>query len=213
MVEYQYTIPISKGCLTMKKVLSVFMSMLLLFALCLPAFAAEAEAQVQTALDKETGVLTLTLSVPAGTDLATLETALHYDAEKLELSDVVYGAGDMTTVNKETAGVVRLYMIWAASQTDAATLATVTFKVKDGAAGKAAFEFKDTSATDSGNASLDFRFQNGAAFDAALTDAPPTDEKIPSTAGKYVAVGAAVAVVAAAAVTAGAIVKRKKQDA
>lgn len=198
----------------MKKVLSVLMSMLLLFALCLPAFAADSvTAEVRTAFDKETGVLTLTISVPAGTDLATLESTLRYDAEKLELTDVVYGAGDMTTVNKDTAGTVRLYMIWAASQTDAATLATVTFKVKDGATGKAAFEFQNTSATDANDASIAFGFQSGDAFDVALTDAPPTDEKIPSTAGKYIAVGTAATVVIAAAVTAGAVVKRKKQDA
>lgn len=198
----------------MKKVLSVLMSMLLLFALCLPAFAADSvTAEVRTACDKETGVLTLTISVPAGTDLATLESTLRYDAEKLELTDVVYGAGDMTTVNKDTAGTVRLYMIWAASQTDVATLATVTFKVKDGATGKAAFEFQNTSATDANDASIAFGFQSGDTFDVALTDAPPTDEKIPSTAGKYIAVGTAATVVIAAAVTAGAVVKRKKQDA
>lgn len=198
----------------MKKILSVLMSMLLLFALCLPAFAADTvTAEVQTVLDKENGVLTLTLAVPAGSDLATFESTLRYDAEKLELTDVVYGAGDMTTVNKDTVGAVHLYMIWVASQTDAATLATVTFKVKDGAAGKAAFEFKDTLATDSKDANIEFGFQNGTAFDVALTDAPPTDEKIPSTAGKYIAVGTVAAVVVAAAVTAGAVVKRKKQDA
>lgn len=198
----------------MKKILSVLMSMLLLFALCLPAFAADAvTAEVQTVLDKENGVLTLTLAVPAGSDLATFESTLRYDAEKLELTDVVYGAGDMTTVNKDTVGAVHLYMIWVASQTDAATLATVTFKVKVGAAGKAAFEFKDTLATDSKDANIEFGFQNGTAFDVALTDAPPTDEKIPSTAGKYIAVGTVAAVVVAAAVTAGAVVKRKKQDA
>lgn len=198
----------------MKKVLSVLMSMLLLFALCLPAFAADAvTAEVKTVLDKENSVLTLTLSVPAGTDLATFESTLSYDVQKLELTDVVYGAGDMTTVNKDTAGMVRLYMIWATSQTDAATLATVTFKVKDGAVGKAAFEFKNTAATDSKDANIEFSFQSGTAFDIALTEAPPTDEKIPSTAGKYIAVGTVAAVVVAAAVTAGAVAKRKKQDA
>ncbi len=175
----------------MKKVLSVLMSMFLLFTVCIPAFAADSvTAEVKTVLDKETGVLTLTISVPAGTDLATLESTLTYDAAKLELTDVVYGAGDMTTANKDTAGAVRLFMVWAASQTDAATLATVTFKVKDGAAGKAAFAFKNTAATDSKDA-----------------------VKIPSTAGKYIAVGAVATVVAAAAVAAGAVVKRKKQDA
>ncbi len=96
----------------MKKVLSVLMSMFLLFTVCIPAF------EVKTVLDKETGVLTLTISVPAGTDLATLESTLTYDAAKLELTDVVYGAGDMTTANKDTAGAVRLFMVWAASQTD-----------------------------------------------------------------------------------------------
>lgn len=198
----------------MKKVLSVLMSMFLLFTVCIPAFAADSvTAEVKTVLDKETGVLTLTISVPAGTDLATLESTLTYDAAKLELTDVVYGAGDMTTANKDTAGAVRLFMVWAASQTDAATLATITFKVKDGAAGKAAFAFKDTAATDSKDAVMDLGFGDSASFDTALTDAPPTDEKIPSTAGKYIAVGAVATVVAAAAVAAGAVVKRKKQDA
>lgn len=197
----------------MKKVLSILISAMLLFSLCIPAFAADAiTAEVKTTLDN--GVLTLTLAVPADTDLATFESALQYDAEKLELTDVVYGAGDMTTVNKDTAGTVRLFMVWAASQTDAATLATVTFKVKDGATGKAAFSFKDTSATNSADAALEFSFGgSGTSFEVALTDAPPTDEKIPATAGKYIAVGTIATVVAAAAVAAGAVAKRKKQEA
>lgn len=198
----------------MKKVLSVLISMLLLCTLCIPTFAADAvSAEVKTALEKDNGVLTLTLSVPAGTDLATLESTLVYDAEKLELTDVVYGAGDMTNVNKDTAGEIRLFMVWAASQTDAATLATVTFKVKDGAAGKAEFAFKNTAATDSKDVSIDFTFGDSASLETALTEAPPTDEKIPATAGKYIAVGTIAAAVVAAAVTAGAVVKRKKQDA
>ena len=43
-----------------------------------------------------------------------------------------------------------------------------------------------------------------------LTEAPPTEENIPSTAGTYIAVGAIGVVAVAAAVTAGALVKRKK---
>ena len=73
--------------------------------------------------------------------------------------------------------------------------------------------FKNTAATDSKDAVMDFSFGDSASLDTALTDAPPTDEKIPSTAGKYIAVGAVATVVAAAAVAAGAVVKRKKQDA
>lgn len=195
----------------MKKVLSVLISAMLLFALCIPAIAADTiTAEVKTTLDN--GILTVTLSVPAGTDLATFESALQYDAEKLELTDVVYGAGDMTTVNKDTAGTVQLFMVWVASQTDAVTLATVTFKMKDDAAGKAAFAFQNTSATDSKDNAMEFSFGDSAEFEVALTDAPPTDEKIPATAGKYIAVGAITAVVAAAAVAAGAVIKRKKQD-
>ncbi len=196
----------------MKKVLSVLTSIVMLVLLCVPAFAADTvQADVKTTLAD--GVVTVTLSVPAGSDLGTFESTLVYDAEKLELSDIVYGAGDMTSENKDTLGQIRLLMVWAGSQTDAATLVTVTFKAKDGATGKAAFAFKDTSATDSNDEAVEFGFGDNVSFEVALTEAPPTDEKIPSTAGKYVAVGSAAAAVVAAAVAAGAVIKRKKQEA
>lgn len=193
----------------MKKACSVILSFLFIFACCFPAFAAGAvTAKVDTVLAD--GTLTVTLSVPANSGLATFESKLHYDAEKLEFVSVAYGAGDMTTENTAVPGTVGLFMIWKETQTEAATLVTVTFKVKEGAAGKTDITFTDTAATDGSDTAIDFSYGESNTYTVALTETPSTDEKIPGTAGKYVAVGAVSAVAVAAAVTAGALIKRKK---
>lgn len=194
----------------MKKIVSVCLCLLLAFACCFPAFAAGA-VQVQTdAALADGGTLTVTLSAPANSGLATFSTVLNYDAQKLELQSVVYGAGDQTTENTATDGKVGLYMIWISSLTDAATLATVTFKVKDGATGTADITFTDTEATDANDGAMDISFGTGNAVTVPLTSAPSTNENIPSTAGTYAAVGVGCAVAVAAAVTAGALIKRRK---
>lgn len=194
----------------MKKIMSVFLACLLTAVLCVPAFAASVSVTPKATLAD--GTVTVTLDLPAGTDLATFATTLTYDAEKLEFSEVTFGAGDMYTSKTDTAGEVGLFMVWSASQNNAATLATITFKVKEDAAGKTAFSFKDTEATDSTDAALAVSFADDA-LAVTLSDLPPVDEKIPSTAGKYAAIGSACAVVVAAAVVAGVAIKRKKNEA
>lgn len=194
----------------MKKIMSVFLACLLTAVLCVPAFAASVSVTPKATLAD--GTVTVTLDLPAGTDLATFATTLTYDAEKLEFSEVTFGAGDMYTSKTDTAGEVGLFMVWSASQNNAATLATITFKVKEDAAGKTAFSFKDTEATDSTDAALAVSFADDA-LSITLSDLPPVDEKIPSTAGKYAAIGSACAVVVAAAVVTGVAIKRKKNEA
>lgn len=193
----------------MKKVFSVCLCLLLALVCCLPAFA---QSTVTAAADAALadGTLTVTLSVPAGSGLATFESTLNYDAEKLELQEVVYGAGDMTTSNTTVPGKVGLFMIWQDTQTDEATLATVTFKVKDGATGTTDITFTNTAATDENDSEMAVSFGESDTVTVTLTEAPPTEENIPSTAGTYIAVGAIGVVAVAAAVTAGALVKRKK---
>lgn len=194
----------------MKKIVSVCLCLLLALVCCFPAFAADAiNVQTNAALAQD-GTLTVTLAAPANSGLATFSTVLNYDAQKLELQSVVYGAGDQTAENTVTAGKVGLYMIWTASLTDAATLATVTFKVKDGATGTTDITFTNTDATDANDGAMDISFGESNAVTVALTEAPPTDENIPSTAGTYAAVGVGCAVAVAAAVTAGALIKRRK---
>ena len=195
----------------MKKALSVLLACLLLAALMIPAFAASVSVTPKAVLSDD-GVVTDTLDLPAGADLATFATTLTYDADKLEFSEVKFGAGDMTTSNTNTAGEVGLYMVWSASQNTAATLATVTFKVKENAAGTTDLSFKNTEATDSTDQALDLSFAGGP-LSVTLSELPPVDEKIPSTAGRYAAIGSACAVVVAAAVTTGVAVKRRKNAA
>ena len=193
----------------MKKVLSVCLCVLFVFVCCLPCFAANAvSAKVDTALAD--GTLTVTVSVPENSEIATFESTLQYDKEKLELTDVQFGAGDVTTKNTDTPGAVKLYMIWQETQTEAATLVTVTFKVKEGAAGTTNITFVNTAATDGNDAALDIAYGDSNTFAVVLSDAPDTNEKIPSTAGKYTAVGGIGVVALAVAVTAGALIKRKR---
>lgn len=194
----------------MKKVGSVCLCLLLALVCCFPAVAAGTVALQANAALAEDGTLTVTVSAPANSNLATFETTLQYDAQKLELQEVVYGAGDMTTSNTAEAGKVELFMIWQDTQTDEATLATVTFKVKDGAAGTTDITFTDTAATDANDSEMAVSFGESDTVTVTLTEAPPTEENIPSTAGTYIAVGAIGVVAVAAAVTAGALVKRKK---
>ena len=194
----------------MKKVGSVCLCLLLALVCCFPAVAAGTVALQANAALAEDGTLTVTVSAPANSNLATFETTLQYDAQKLELQEVVYGAGDMTTSNTAEAGRVGLFMIWQDTQTQAATLATVTFKVKDGAAGTTDIAFANTAATDASDSEMDISFGESDTVTVTLTEAPPTEENIPSTAGTYIAVGAIGVVGGAAAVTAGALIKRKK---
>lgn len=195
----------------MKKTLSVLLACLLLAALMIPAFAASVSVTPKAVLSDD-GVVTVTLDLPAGADLATFATTLTYDADKLEFSEVKFGAGDMYTSNTNTAGEVGLYMVWSTSQNTAATLATVTFKVKEDAAGTTDIAFKNTEATDSTDQALDLSFAGGP-LSVTLSELPPVDEKIPSTAGRYAAIGSACAVVVAAAVITGVAVKRRKNAA
>lgn len=195
----------------MKKTLSVFLACLILAALTVPAFAASVSVTPKATLSDD-GVVTVTLDLPAGADLATFATTLTYDADKLEFSEVKFSAGDMYTSNTNTAGEVGLYMVWSTSQNTAATLATVTFKVKENAAGTTDLSFKNTEATDSADQALDLSFAGGP-LSVTLSELPPVDEKIPSTAGRYAAIGSACAVVVAAAVITGVAVKRRKNAA
>ena len=194
----------------MKKVGSVCLCLLLALVCCFPAVAAGTVALQANAALAEDGTLTVTVSAPANSNLATFETTLQYDAQKLELQEVVYGAGDMTTSNTAEAGRVGLFMIWQDTQTAEATLATVTFKVKDGAAGTTDITFTNTAATDANDSEMAVSFGESDTVTVTLTEAPPTEENIPSTAGTYIAVGAIGVVGVAAAVTAGALIKRKK---
>lgn len=194
----------------MKKVGSVCLCLLLALVCCFPAVAAGTATLQANAALAEDGTLTVTVSAPANSNLATFETTLQYDAQKLELQEVVYGAGDMTTSNTTETGRVGLFMIWQDTQTQAATLATVTFKVKDGAAGTTDITFANTAATDASDSEMGISFGESDTVTVTLTEAPPTEENIPSTAGTYIAVGAIGVVGVAAAVTAGALIKRKK---
>lgn len=194
----------------MKKVGSVCLCLLLALVCCFPAVAAGTVALQANAALAEDGTLTVTVSAPANSNLATFETTLQYDAQKLELQEVVYGAGDMTTSNTAEAGRVGLFMIWQDTQTEAATLATVTFKVKEGAVGTTDITFANTAATDASDSEMGISFGESDTVTVTLTEAPPTEENIPSTAGTYIAVGAISVVGVAAAVTAGALIKRKK---
>lgn len=194
----------------MKKLVSVLLAFFLLGALAVPSFAASVTAQ--TAADvSEDGMLTLTVSVPEGSGLATFESTLQYDAAVLEVQEVTYGAGNMTTSNTDTAGQIGLFMIWTETQETAATLVTVTFQINDGAAGTTNLVFTDTAATDNDDNAVNFSFANGDKLEVALSEEQTiTDADIPSTAGRYVAIGGAAAVAITAIVVTTAVVKRRR---
>ena len=87
----------------MKKALSVLLACLILAALMIPAFAASVSVTPKAVLSDD-GVVTVTLDLPAGADLATFATTLTYDADKLEFSEVKFGAGEYVHVQHEHGG-------------------------------------------------------------------------------------------------------------
>lgn len=193
----------------MKKWFSVLLTACLLCTLCVPAFAASAKVDAAAALSED-GVLTVTLSVPENSGLATFETMLHYDEAALTLQDVAYGAGSMTTSNTDTAGRVGLYMIWTETQEAAATLVTVTFQVSEDAKGTTVLSFTDTKAHDDDGSAMAVTVGDDGSLSYALTEEQPvTDTDIPPTAGRYAAVGGA-AVAAVAVVVALVAAKRRR---
>lgn len=194
----------------MKKLVSVLLALFLLGALAVPSFAASVTAQAAADVSED-GVLTLTVSVPESSGLATFESTLQYDAAVLTLQEVTYGAGNMTASNTDTAGQVGLFMVWSETQETAATLATVTFQINDGAAGTTNLTFTDTAATDNNDNAIKFSFSGGDTLKVALTEEQTiTDADIPSTAGRYIAIGGVVVVAITAIVVTTAVVKRKR---
>lgn len=195
----------------MKKLVSVLLAFFLLGALAVPSFAASAVTADTSVVVSEDGVLTLTVSVPEGSGLATFESTLQYDAAVLEVQEVTYGAGNMTTSNTDTAGQIGLFMIWTKTQETAATLVTVTFRVTDSDADATSLTFTDTAATDNDDNAVNFSFANGDTLEVALSEEQTiTDADIPSTAGRYVAIGGAAAVAITAIVVTTAVVKRRR---
>ena len=195
----------------MKKLVSVLLAFFLLGALAVPSFAASAVTADTSVVVSEDGVLPLTVSVPEGSGLATFESTLHYDAAVLEVQEVTYGAGNMTTSNTDTAGQIGLFMIWTETQETAATLVTVTFRVTDSDADATSLTFTDTAATDNDDNAVNFSFANGDTLEVALSEEQTiTDADIPSTAGRYVAIGGAAAVAITAIVVTTAVVKRRR---
>ena len=127
------------------------------------------------------------------------------------MQEVTYGAGNMTTSNTDTAGQIGLFMIWTETQETAATLVTVTFRVTDSDADATSLIFTDTAATDNDDNAVNFSFASGDTLEVALSEEQTiTDADIPSTAGRYVAIGGAAAVAITAIVVTTAVVKRRR---
>lgn len=191
-----------------KRGFSFLLSVALCFALLLQSFAFGG-ITLKPHYEREKPVLKLSLPIPKGSNLATFATCLQYDAEKLTLSAVEFGAGDLTTYAEETTGKVSLSAIWTEHQEAAATLVTFTFQIKEGAKGDVKFSFTDTKATDQNDKEISVSFGSAKHLQCPLEGEIPNAD-IPATARTYIAAGAgAVALLSVGAITA--ILVKKKQ--
>ncbi len=119
----------------MKKVLSVFLAALMIFAMIPAVIAASAPAITATANKTSVSVgeqVTITVKVPANSKLVAFTYELKYDASFLQ---VVSGSGQVNStfsfeeINTNTPGVVTYAGISQNGITAASTIFTIKFKV------------------------------------------------------------------------------------
>ena len=117
-----------------------------------------------------------------------------------------YSSGDVSATNSSTAGEVKINAVWKNTAPLGGEVATITFKVNDGATGKTDFPINVDFSTDANNQHIDLSAVSSsidlseAAPMPAATDGTVSSEgktvkagKIPKTSGKYAAIGAAAA--------------------
>lgn len=135
-----------------------------------------------------------------------------------------YSSGDVSATNSSTAGEVKINAVWKNAAPLGGEVATITFKVNDGATGKTDFPINVDFSTDANNQHIDL---SAVSSSVDLSEAAPmpaaTDEtvssegktvkagKIPKTSGKYAAIGSAAAVLCIAAAAVAITVKRKRK--
>ena len=119
----------------MKKVLSVFLAVLMILAIVPTAFAASAPAITAT-VDKTTvkvgDTVTLTVKIPANSDLVAFQYIVKYNSSYLQVvedSMKLGGSFGYEGANTTTAGTIKYAGAAGSKVTKAATLFTVKFKV------------------------------------------------------------------------------------
>ena len=215
----------------MKKKLSSVVAVLAVAAvlfsvMAVSVFAAKPKLTLSTDTTSN-GQTEVILSVSKGSDLATLQAALKYDADKVTLMSVEYLSGDYNKSNTDTAGVAVINDVWEESVNDKADLVRFVFSANDNA--KVTFSLDDIKATDSNDNPINFdapkavkvavkQAQPQPDTDGSGSSATPanisgsTDGNSPRTSGTVAAscAGVCAAAIAAAAVV---IVLKKKNNA
>lgn len=218
-IEREYTV--MKKALN-KKVLSVLIAAVILLVTAFPVLAADPFKLTSSAEAKDS-VVTVKIYLPQNTELGTLSFTLKYDTKLLTYVSAEYSSGDVSATNSSAAGEVKINAVWKNTAPLGGEVASITFKVNDGATGKTDFPINVDFSTDANNQHIDLSAVSAsvdlseAALMPAATDETVSSEgktvkagKIPKTSGKYAAIGsAAVLCVAAAAVAI--TVKRKRK--
>ena len=208
-IEREYTV--MKKALN-KKVLSVLIAAVILLVTAFPVLAADPFKLTSSAEAKDS-VVTVKIYLPQNTELGTLSFTLKYDTKLLTYVSAEYSSGDVSATNSSTAGEVKINAVWKNTAPLGDEVATITFKVNDGATGKTDFPINVDFSTDANNQHIDL---SAVSSSIDLSEAAPmpaaTDGTGPTkTSGKYAAIGSAAAVLCVAAAAVAITVKRKRK--
>ena len=219
-IEREYTV--MKKALN-KKVISVLIAAVILLVAAFPVFAADPFKLTSSAEAKDS-VVTVKIYLPQNTELGTLSFTLTYDTKLLTYVSAEYSSGDVSATNSNTAGEVKINAVWKDTAPLGGEVATITFKVNDGATGKTTFPINVDFSTDANNQNIDLSaisstvdLTGAAAVPAGTDETAPSEGKtvkagsIPKTSGKYAAIGSAAATLCAAAAAVAVTVKRKRK--
>ena len=204
-----------------KKVLSVLIAAVILLVTAFPVLAADPFKLTSSAEAKDS-VVTVKIYLPQNTELGTLSFTLKYDTKLLTYVSAEYSSGDVSATNSSTAGEVKINAVWKNAAPLGGEVATITFKVNDGATGKTDFPINVDFSTDA-NQHIDLSAVSSSIDLSEAAPMPAADEtassegktvkagKIPKTSGKYAAIGSAAAVLCVAAAAVAITVKRKRK--
>lgn len=121
----------------MRKFLRLMMALVLTLGLCVPAYAAEAEASfvvVQPGQPPKAGeTFTVTVELTGGMDFSAVQFTLNYNREEMTCTDI--STGDllvkmMYAVNPDTTGEATIAAASGSSIRASGTLATLTFTAR-----------------------------------------------------------------------------------
>ena len=170
-----------------KKVLSVLIAAVILLVTAFPVLAADPFKLTSSAEAKDS-VVTVKIYLPQNTELGTLSFTLKYDTKLLTYVSAEYSSGDVSATNSSTAGEVKINAVWKNTAPLGGEVATITFKVNDGATGKTDFPINVDFSTDANNQHIDLSAVSSSVDLSEAASVPAATDETVSPEGKTVKV-------------------------